>query len=313
MKPTFFRLFLALLAVSSALVSCRFAQPLAEASASPRSPSPGAWSITVHSFHGRGKSWEGGGEYTLDSTGMVSGVTWQNGAAGPRPHHTSDPVAHPEALPELERALSNPAFLAQPGEDASADGVELHYTIHGRSGSLLLARGSEVAWPGAAEPVRLALGRVMRSSESPITGQARWNVMLNQAANDEARAQGWEWRSFTLDSNGIAEVTYFRPRSEIDGSWSFSSPRLSRPQLAALEEALPGLALSTHPRDYKPASLTLGVHDGGKAQYFISGIDGRFEPAATSFVTLLTGAFTGSGPLQDRPWMVVPTGGPHPR
>ncbi|ODT78694.1 hypothetical protein ABS71_01600 [bacterium SCN 62-11] len=179
---------------------------------------PVTWTLTVGQYHGRGTSGGGGSEYTVDSEGMVQSVSYQNGVAGPQPHHYRSRVAHPDQLPEVEKALrrladSNPVQSYDPT-------LEYRYTIDGRSGQATFHQDFRKPIPGLAGELQKALDRMMRASDRPKeVGMIRTLARLSQDATATARQQGWSRREFQIDSLGRVLAIYHRGNSNLEGTW----------------------------------------------------------------------------------------------
>lgn len=197
---------------------------------------PVTWTLTVGQYHGRGTSGGGGSEYTVDSNGLVQSVSYQNGVAGPQPHHFRSQVAHPEALPEVEMALRRLA-ASRPSESYDPT-LEYRYTIDGVSGKATFHQDFRKPVPGLAGDLQKSLDRLMRVSRP--TGQP---VMINtlaslsQAAPASARQQGWSRRDYQIDSLGRVLLIYHRGNSNIEGTWEETLRTLTPAQLAQVKRA----------------------------------------------------------------------------
>lgn len=191
---------------------------------------PTVWTLTVGRYHGRGTSGGGGSEYTVDSQGMMQSVSYQNGVAGPQPHHYRSRVAHPELLPEVEKALRR---LADSKPTASYDPtLEYHYTIDGQSGVASFHQDPSKPVPGLAGELEKSLDRLMRVSDKPqkpvlVTPL----IQLTQQATPAARRQGWSSREYQIDSLGRVLVIYHRGNSNLEGTWEETLRTLTPAQL----------------------------------------------------------------------------------
>lgn len=198
---------------------------------------PPTWSLTVGRFHGRGTSGGGGSEYTVDSDGLVQSVSYQNGVAGPQPHHFRSHVPHPEALPEVEKALRR---LAQSKPNPASDpNLEYHYTIDGRSGLASYHQDPSKPVPGLAGELEKSLQRLMQVSSSAHPVMVTTLIQITQPAPASARTQGWSQREYQIDSLGRILVIYHRGNPNIEGTWEETLRNLTPTQLAAAKRAGP--------------------------------------------------------------------------
>lgn len=250
------------------------------------------WSITVRETHDAGQSSQGGAIYTLDCEGKVDSVRYQNGVAGPQPFHVESRVAHPERLPELEKALRDPTL----GGLGQAPGPNLEWDIRlgGQALQLKFAHPPGKALPGAAARVQAALDRVLGAGEpARALPPERWRLSIHQLADAPGKAQGWEERELSLTSQGRAQWIYYKVNSDIEGRWLVQGPKVDERLLGQIENVLFKMA---------PAENTPG-QVAPVTGYFSAGErSGRFFGLGPPLEGLLQKAFQAPGPLLRSPW-----------